>query len=95
MKRITKKLLAIICLIVCFSLTNIIPAMAEELITDLETEDDFSEDTAYSVLRGNNLNFGTTTVKKLASNKVAVSGITQCHHECDTVYLNLYLEHLQ
>ncbi len=92
MKRITKKLLAIICLIVCFSLTNIIPVMAEELITDLETEDDFSEDTAYSVLRGNNLNFGTTTVKKLASNKVAVSGITQCHHECDTVYLNLYLE---
>lgn len=92
MKRITKKLLAIICLIVCFSLTNIIPVMAEELITDLETEDDFSEDTVYSVLRGNNLNFGTTTVKKLASNKVAVSGITQCHHECDTVYLNLYLE---
>ena len=58
----------------------------------METEADFAEDTTYSVLRGNNLNFGTTTVKKLASNKVLVSGITQCHHNCATVYLNLYLE---
>ena len=44
------------------------------------------------MLRGNNLNFGTTSVKKMASNKVAVSGITQCHHACDKVYLTLTLE---
>ena len=44
------------------------------------------------MLRGTNLNYGTTKVSKLASNKVGVSGITQCHHACDTVYLELYLE---
>lgn len=79
-------------MIICFSLVNFIPVMAEATVTDLETEADFAEDTTYSVLRGNNLNFGTTTIKKLASNKVLVSGITQCHHNCDTVYLKLYLE---
>ena len=30
--------------------------------------------------------------EKMASNKVAVSGITQCHHACDKVYLTLTLE---
>ena len=43
-------------------------------------------------LRGNNLSFGTTTIKKLASNKVIITGITQCHHVCSKVYLNVYLE---
>ena len=51
-----------------------------------------SIDTTYSMLRGNNLNFGTTAINKLASNKVAISGITQCHHVCSTVYLTLTLE---
>ena len=45
--------------------------------------EDYAEDTTYSVLRGNNLSFGTTTIKKMASNKVGVSGITQCHHVCE------------
>ena len=58
----------------------------------LEVDTDYSEDTTYSMLRGNNLNYGTTSVKKMASNKVAVSGITQCHHACDKVYLTLTLE---
>lgn len=92
MKEKGKKLVKVICMIICLSLVNFIPVMADNTITDLETEADFAEDTTYSVLRGNNLNFGTTTVKKLASNKVLVSGITQCHHNCATVYLNLYLE---
>lgn len=92
MKRKVKRVLGIICMLICFSMVNIIPVMAEENVTDLETDLDFSEDTTYSVLRGNNLNFGTTIVKRLASNKVLVSGITQCHHNCDKVYLNLYLE---
>lgn len=92
MKKITKKILSIICLIVSVSLVNIVPVMAEEVSTELETDLDFAEDTTYSMLRGNNLNFGTTTIKKIASNKVAISGITQCHHNCDTVYLNIYLE---
>ncbi len=62
-----------------------------EIIDDLETDEDYSLKIRFTVLRGNNLSFGTTTVKKLASNKVGISGITQCHHNCDKVYLTLYL----
>ena len=65
---------------------------AEIADSDLETDEDYAEDTTYSVLRGNNLNFGTTSINKLASNKVAISGVTQCHHVCSTVYLTLTLE---
>ncbi len=61
-------------------------------VTEMETTEDFAEDTSYSRLRGNNLNFGSAKISKLASNKVNVYGLTQCHHDCDTVYLELYLE---
>ena len=87
-----KKITRIICLIVCLCLMNIVPVMAQEVVDDIETDADFAEDTTYSVLRGNNLNYGTTTIKKLASNKVGISGITQCHHSCSKVYLSISLE---
>ena len=64
----------------------------EETISDEETDEDYSEDTTYSMLRGNNLSFGTVKISKLASNKVHVYGLTQCHHSCDVVYLTLTLE---
>lgn len=92
MGRKLKKLIGIISMVICLSVTISIPVSAEEISTDLETDLDIAEDTTYSVLRGNNLNFGTTIVKKMASNKVLVSGITQCHHNCSKVYLSLYLE---
>lgn len=94
MKEKMKKLIAICFLLCCCSLICIVPVMAGDLAegTILETEEDYSEDTAYNVLRGNNLNLGTTSIKRLASNKVIISGITQCHHSCEKVYLNLYLE---
>lgn len=92
MKEKMKKITRIICLIVCLCLMNIVPVMAQEVVDDIETDADFAEDTTYSVLRGNNLNYGTTTIKKLASNKVIITGITQCHHTCSKVYLSVYLE---
>jgi len=92
MKEKMKKITRIICLIVCLCLMNIVPVMAQEVVDDIETDADFAEDTTYSVLRGNNLNYGTTTIKKLASNKVGISGITQCHHSCSKVYLSISLE---
>lgn len=76
---------------------NVLPVSAnptsilDEVIKP-ETEDDFSEDTSYSILRGNNLNFGSTKIQKISSNEIAIYGLTQCHHECDTVYLSIYLE---
>ena len=74
---------------------SVMPVSAASLLeeaTPLETEADFAEDTSYSLLRGNNLSFGTTQIKKLASNKVNVYGLTQGHRFCDTMYLSLYLE---
>lgn len=61
-------------------------------ITETETDKDFAEDTEYFRGKGNDLNFGNTVIKKLASNKVSIYGLTQGHHDCDTVYLSIYLE---
>ncbi len=72
---------------------NITTVLAEDFSDNvLETDLDFAEDTTYSVLRGTNLNYGTSKISKLASNKVAIAGVTQCHHNCAKVYLELYLE---
>lgn len=93
MKKIILKKLGIIA--VALSIMCSIPVSAASLLEDAgitETDADFSEDTSYSLLRGNNLNFGNAQVKKLSSNEVNVYGLTQCHHECDKVYLELYLE---
>lgn len=88
-----KRVLGILFLVLCLGSIGVVTASAGEIAdSDLETDEDFTEDTTYSMLRGNNLNFGTTAINKLASNKVAISGITQCHHVCSTVYLTLTLE---
>ena len=91
-----KRIISMLFLVCCCSMLFAAPAMAESLSDDFsvetDTDGDYAEDTTYSVLRGNNLSFGTTTIKKMASNKVAISGITQCHHVCDRVYLEVYLE---
>ena len=76
---------------------SVAPVMAEPVsildeVTATETDADYAEDTSYSILKGNHLNFGTTKIVKLSSNEVAVHGLTQGHHVCDRVDLNLYLE---
>lgn len=63
-----------------------------ERIEGTETTEDSAEDISYSLLRGNNLNFGKVKISKLSSNEINIYGLTQCHHECDNVYLYLYLE---
>lgn len=57
-------------------------------LTDEETAEDFSEDTSYSLLRGTNLGFGTVKIQKVASNEIAIYGLTQCHKTCSKVYLS-------
>ena len=74
---------------------SVAPVSAASLldeVTPLETDADFAEDTSYSLLKGNNLNFGNAKITKLASNKVNVYGLTQGHRLCDTMYPSLYLE---
>ena len=61
-------------------------------LTDEETTEDFAEDTSYSLLRGTNLGYGTVKIQKVASNEIAIHGLTQCHKSCSKVYLSLYLE---
>ena len=94
MKRKLRKIIGILLMVVVLGTISITPVAAANILEDTstETELDYSEDTAYSVLRGNNLNFGTTSIEKLASNKVGISAITQCHHSCNKVYLEVYLE---
>lgn len=91
-----KKLLGISIGIGIFSLSNIISVSAYSNILDdiasLETTNDSAEDTSYSLLRGNNLNFGSVKITKISSNEINIYGITQCHRVCDNVYLELYLE---
>lgn len=65
---------------------------AENGITAEETAEDFSEDTSYSLLRSTNLSFGTVKIQRVASNEIAIYGLTQCHKKCSKVYLSLYLE---
>jgi hypothetical protein len=60
--------------------------------TGTETDGDYAEDTSYSLLRGNQLNYGTTSIKKLSSMEVTIYGTTQCHKVCDDVILELALE---
>ncbi len=72
-----------------------VPVQASSIlneVTELETTEDHAEDTVYSRLRGNNLNFGNVKVQRVSSNEIGIYGLTQCHHVCDTVYLSLYLE---
>lgn len=94
MKRKFGKVIGVLLVTIILGISSVIPVVAGTLLedTDTETELDYSEDTTYSVLRGNNLNFGTTSIEKLASNKVGISAITQCHHTCAKVYLDVYLE---
>ena len=96
MKEKMKKTIMAVFLVFCCCMLLGIPVMAENLSDDFsvetDTDADYAEDTTYSVLRGNNLNLGNLSIKKLASNKVSISGLTQCHHSCDIVYLNMYLE---
>ena len=93
MKEKMKRIISMLFLACCCSILFVVPAMAEGLSDDFsvetDTDGDYAEDTTYSVLRGNNLSFGTTPIKKMASNKVGISGITQCHHVCSKVYLDV------
>ena len=56
-----------------------VPVQASSImdeVTELETTEDHAEDTEYSRLRGNHLNYGNVKVQKLSSNEIAISGIT-------------------
>lgn len=79
-------------LVSSLSATSVQAESIMEKIESTETTEDSAEDTSYSLLRGNNLNHGTTIITKLSNNEINIYGLTQCHHECDKVWLDIYLE---
>lgn len=90
-----KQILGVACSVGILTLSNIIPVAAQpiSILNEVaETSEDSAEDTEYSLLRGNHLNLGNVKIQKISSNEIAIYGLTQCHHTCDTVYLSLYLE---
>lgn len=66
MKEKVKKILSVVVLLTALISMCVVSVAATDFDDDqnLETDLDYSEDTTYSMLRGNNLNFGTTSVKK-------------------------------
>lgn len=75
------------------------PVMASSILDEVDWErestdiaGDYAEDIQYSLTKGNLFNYGRSTIAKVTSNKVGVSGTTMAHQFCDTLYLYLYLE---
>ena len=75
------------------------PVMASSILEEVDWErestdiaGDYAEDIQYSRTKGNLFNYGRSTITKLASNKITVSGTTMAHQYCDTLYLYFYLE---
>lgn len=79
-------------LVSSLSVTSVQAESIMEKLESTETTEDSAEDTSYSLLRGNNLGHGSAKITKLSSYEINIYGLTQCHHECDKVWLELYLE---
>ena len=71
---------------------TMVSAQPLSIMDEVETTENYAEDTSYSLLRGNHLNVGSVKVQRISSNEIGIYGYTQCHHTCDKVYLSLYLE---
>lgn len=63
-----------------------------EVMTEEETDQNYSEDTSTPRTRSNHLNFGHVGIKEISSNECYIEGRTQAYHECDKVFLDLTLE---
>lgn len=93
MKKIVKLclVLGILCTMLLSSTTVYATSILNEIMEG-ESDEIYSEDTEYNLLRGSHLSYGNARLTKLSANSISVYGLTQCHHFCDNVYLSLYLE---
>lgn len=93
-KKILRKLLTST-LITAIGLSISFPVSASSIldsVSKIEEDVNHAQDVSYSLLRGNNLNYGMADITKKSSNTIYISCTTQCHHVCDEVYLEIYLE---
>ncbi len=87
--------LVVILLLLIYNTPVMASSILDEIDWERESEDingDYAEDIQYGLTRGNLFNYGCSTITKLSSNKITVSGTTMAHRTCDTLYLYLYLE---
>lgn len=92
---IPKKKLGLLAGMLVGGMVVTMPVQASSILDELpgtETTEDFAEDTSTILTRGNYLNLGHMKISKLASNKINIYGLTQCHRVCDRAYLYIYLE---
>ena len=92
---ISKKKLGLLAGVFVGCMVAAMPVQASSILDKLpetETTEDFAEDTSTILTRGNFLNLGHMKISKLASNKINIYGLTQCHRVCDKAYLEIYLE---
>ncbi len=92
---ISKKKMGLLAGILIGSMVAVMPVQASSIldeVTETETTEDFAEDTNSILTRSNHLGLGKMRISKLASNKINIYGLTQCHHTCDRAYLYVYLE---
>lgn len=92
---ISKKRMGLLAGVLIGSMIAVMPVQASSIldeVTGTETTEDFAEDTNSILTRSNHLGLGKMKISKLASNKINIYGLTQCHHECDKAYLEIYLE---
>ena len=77
------------------------PVMASSILDEVDWErestditGDYAEDIQYGLTKGNIFNYGCTTITKLASNKITVSGTTMAHRTCGYIisFFYFYLE---
>ena len=96
MKEKMKRIISLLFLACCCSILFAVPAMAENLSDDFsvetDTNEDYAEDTSTILARSSYLNLGNVKIRKVSSNEIMISGLTQCHKKCSKVYLSLFLE---
>ena len=88
-------MLAILCMIMYLPAQSVQASSlldTKEQLTEEETTEESSEDIGYPRTRSNHLNLGNIRITKEGTNECGIYGLTQAYHECEMLYLTLYLE---
>ena len=87
------KIVSIIATAIMLTNATVNPVMANDLFYNVQvTEEGFASDSSYNKLKSNHLNFGNIEITKLSSNEIGIYGLTQCHHMCSHIDLDIALE---
>ena len=88
------KKLALFCMLAVVLSSVVLPnTLVYGGTNDMSLYEDVTEisDKSTILTRGNYLNYGAVTLRKLDSMKIRISGETAAHKVCDWLFINLYL----